>query len=150
NVEPRVLFNYLGQMDQLVAGSSLFRFASEAAGPWHSPKQRRRYSLEVNSFVLDGKLQFSWTFDRPLQEDRPVDRLADAVLSALQELIAHCLSISKPERTPSDFPLAQLDQTVLDRLVADRDVEDIYPLAPMQALLFSADPRTVVSAFDQW
>ena len=37
-------------------------------------------------------------------------------------------------RTPSDFPLAGLDQAAVDRLVGDgRSVEDIYPLTPMQA-----------------
>ena len=37
-------------------------------------------------------------------------------------------------RTPSDFPLARLDQAGVDRLAGDgRDVEDIYPLTPLQA-----------------
>jgi len=35
--------------------------------------------------------------------------------------------------TPSDFPLARLDQATLDRLTAQtRDIQDIYPLSPMQ------------------
>ena len=32
-----LLFNYLGQFDQVVAGSNLFGFAAESTGPWHSP-----------------------------------------------------------------------------------------------------------------
>src|SRR5690606_25746234 len=36
--------------------------------------------------------------------------------------------------TPSDFPLAGLDQAAVDRLAGDgRDVEDIFPLTPMQS-----------------
>src|SRR5205823_6363083 len=35
--------------------------------------------------------------------------------------------------TPSDFPLAGLDQSTLDRLLGtSRQIEDLYPLAPMQ------------------
>ncbi|HEX7333134.1 MAG TPA: amino acid adenylation domain-containing protein [Pyrinomonadaceae bacterium] len=42
--------------------------------------------------------------------------------------------------TPSDFPLANLSQKKLDKLVsADMRVEDIYPLSPMQqGMLFSS------------
>ena len=36
-----LLFNYLGQFDQVVAGSSLFRFAPESSGPWHAPRGQR-------------------------------------------------------------------------------------------------------------
>jgi amino acid adenylation domain-containing protein len=35
--------------------------------------------------------------------------------------------------TPSDFPLVRLDQRQVDRLVGSRqDIEDVYPLSPMQ------------------
>ncbi|EGH18895.1 peptide synthase, partial [Pseudomonas savastanoi pv. glycinea str. race 4] len=35
--------------------------------------------------------------------------------------------------TPSDFPLADLDQAQLDALpVAATHIEDVYPLTPMQ------------------
>ena len=37
-------------------------------------------------------------------------------------------------RTPSDFPLARLDQAATDRLAGDGPgIDDIYPLTPMQA-----------------
>ena len=36
--EPSIVFNYLGQYDHVLAGSKLFRFASESTGPWHSPQ----------------------------------------------------------------------------------------------------------------
>src|SRR5438876_1915372 len=56
------------------------------------------------------------------------------MIQALQEIVAHCARPGAGGRTPSDFPLARLDQAELDRLVGDgRGVEDIYPLTPMQA-----------------
>jgi hypothetical protein len=51
----------------------------------------------------------------------------------------------------SDFPLVRLDQTKLDRLTEGRgDVEDLYPLSPIQTLFYSASPGALLSVFDQW
>jgi NRPS condensation-like uncharacterized protein len=57
-------------------------------------------------------------------------------LEALEALIAHCQSPEAGGYTASDFPLARLGEQTLTRLPA-RDVEDIYPLSPLQqGLLF--------------
>ncbi len=50
----------------------------------------------------------------------------------------HCRSDEAGGYTPSDFPLAELDQTTLERVVgARREIEDIYGLSGMQqGLLF--------------
>jgi hypothetical protein len=45
-----------------------------------------------------------------------VERLADLYRSALLELIEHCRSSARGF-TPSDFPLAEIDQGELDRLM---------------------------------
>ena len=69
------------------------------------------------------------------------------MIEALTELIAHCQSPEAGGYTPSDFPLAGLLQHQLDRLLqenpqtrlgrAGEQIEDIYPLSPLQAgLLF--------------
>src|SRR3546814_7384437 len=51
----------------------------------------------------------------------------------LQALIEHCCQTRHQGFTPSDFPLAGLSQTQLDALpLAARQIEDIYPLSPMQ------------------
>jgi amino acid adenylation domain-containing protein/non-ribosomal peptide synthase protein (TIGR01720 family) len=149
--EPSVVFNYLGQFDQVVAGSKLFRFASESTGPWHSPAQRRRHALELNSLVIDGRLELWWTYSRNLHSETAIANLADEFLRALRELVAHCLSSEAGGRTPSDFPLAHLDQPTLDSLIVGRrGIEDIYPLSPIQTLFYSANPGVTQVTFDQW
>ncbi|MGH8965050.1 MAG: condensation domain-containing protein, partial [Actinomycetes bacterium] len=51
-----------------------------------------------------------------------------------REIAEHCSQPGAGGRTPSDFPLARLDQSTVDRLAGDgRSVEDIYPLTPLQA-----------------
>jgi hypothetical protein len=45
-----------------------------------------------------------------------VERWAQDFLQTLRELSAHCLAKESPEWTPSDFPLAHLDEDKLDRV----------------------------------
>src|SRR5213078_1937200 len=55
-------------------------------------------------------------------------------VAALRGIVAHCAEPGAGGRTPSDFPLARLDQAAVDRLAGDGStVEDIYPLTPLQA-----------------
>ena len=76
--QPDLIFNYLGQFDQVVAGSSLFRFAPESPGPWHSPRARRRHALEVMTLVRDGRLEARFVFSEALHRAETIERLANA------------------------------------------------------------------------
>jgi amino acid adenylation domain-containing protein/non-ribosomal peptide synthase protein (TIGR01720 family) len=150
NSEPAMVFNYLGQFDQVLAGSKMFKFADESTAPWHAPSQHRKHILELNSMVIGDRLEFSWTHGSNLTEES-IRNLAHAVQDAVAEIILHCQSTEAGGRTPSDFPKARLDQSLVDKLVGlRRDVEDIYPLSPLQELFFSANPAGMRSAFDQW
>src|SRR5262249_49946033 len=53
---------------------------------------------------------------------------------ALNEIVEHCARPGAGGRTPSDFPLAALNQRQVDRIVGDgKNIEDVYPLTPLQA-----------------
>lgn len=149
--EPAMVFNYFGQFDQAIAGSKLFRFAQESSGPWHAPSQKRRHVLEMNSVVTAGRLEFECAYNPALHAEKDICRFTEEFLNALKEIIAHCQLPESGGRTPSDFPLAKLDQAALDQLLAgQRDVEDAYALSPIQTLFFSANHGAAQSAFDQW
>ena len=54
--------------------------------------------------------------------------------TALDEIITHCTTPGTGGRTPSDYPLARLDQATTDQLAGNgHTIDDIYPLTPMQA-----------------
>ena len=145
--EPALVFNYLGQFDQALAASTLFAFAPEPTGPWHSPRQQRRHTLEVNCLVLAGRLEFQWSYPGSLAEPDAVPAFRDHFLRSLRELTDHCRQPGTFGRTPSDFPLVRLDQSAVNRLTnAHRDLVDILPLSPLQTLFLSAGQAT----FDQW
>jgi non-ribosomal peptide synthase protein (TIGR01720 family) len=110
-------FNYLGQLDQALGGSGLFRPARESGGPPHSPLGRRSHLLEVNGFVGGGQLHLEWTYSQQVHRRVTVERLAQGFLEALETLIAHCQSPEAGGFTPSDFPGATLNQENLNKFI---------------------------------
>ncbi len=127
-----VLFNYLGQLDQTLDGTT-FTLARESTGLCYDPNGLRAYELEVNAQVAEARLRVEWRYGGTRYRETTVVGLAEHYLSALRSLIAHCLSPQAGGFTPSDFPLATLTQAELDALPCDpRTVEDLYPLSPMQ------------------
>ena len=66
-----------------------------------------------------------------------MEGLLEGFLGALRELIAHCREDGAGGYTPSDFPLAALGQDALDRVWRRApDLEDLYPLSPIQLGMF--------------
>src|SRR6185437_15497168 len=62
-----------------------------------------------------------------------IEELADRFLEMLRALVVRGRSIEPRGYTPADFPLARLDQATIDRAFGDeRDIEDVYPLSPVQ------------------
>ncbi|KAA8718660.1 non-ribosomal peptide synthetase [Pseudomonas cannabina] len=132
--QARVIFNYLGQFDGsfneqqgalLVPSADSVGVALCEDGPlgnW----------LSLNGQVFDGQLQLDWTFSREVYQASTIDTLARRYEQALTTLIEHCIA-GHQGVTPSDFPLAHLTQAQLDALpIAAGEIEDIYPLSPMQ------------------
>jgi non-ribosomal peptide synthase protein (TIGR01720 family) len=93
------------------------RPARESAGANRSPRARRPSRLSVEAMVVDGRLRVG-LFHGDSIADASADRLADACVRALRELIEHCRAPDAGGFTPSDFPEAGLDQAALDALMA--------------------------------
>ena len=128
-----VAFNYLGQLDRVLEEDSLFRPSAASKGETVHRHGARAHLLEINGGVLEGRLEMTWSYSRDLHRRRTIERVATAFLTALRSILRHCQAPGAGGHTPSDFPLADLDQPTLDRLFADGDpVEDLYPLSPLQ------------------
>ncbi len=148
-----LIFNYLGQFDTVASAEHLFRLASEPAGDVRHPRQPRSHLLEVDGSVAGGRLRLNWTYSENRHRRETVEGLAERFLAALRVLIRHALSQESPEPTPSDFPLAGLDQRGLDRALAvlGGEVEDLYPLSPLQhGMLFHSIDTPAGAYFRQW
>ena len=128
-----VTFNYLGQFDQSFASDALFHPLDEPVGAAHDPLAPLPNELSIDSQVYGGELLLRWTFSAQRYDAAIIEQLAQAYVSELHALIAHCVSDGAGGLTPSDFPLARLSQAQLDALpVAAELIEDVYPMTPMQ------------------
>lgn len=116
---PEISFNYLGQVDQSLSAHPILGINQEFGHTDISPYQPRTHILEINSFVMAGKLQIDWTFNHKLHQKSTIEQLAASFINHLQQLITHCQEANEFGYTPSDFPEALLTQTELDELVEE-------------------------------
>lgn len=135
--EAEVSFHYLEQFDPVFSEAPLLGVAQEFKGSDRSLLGQRRYLLEINAIIHEDKLKLSWTYSENFHQQSTIERLAQDFIKALQILIVHCQSPEAGGYTPSDFPLTNLKQVTLDRLLAKRQIDDLYPLSPtQQGMLF--------------
>jgi amino acid adenylation domain-containing protein/non-ribosomal peptide synthase protein (TIGR01720 family) len=126
-------FAFLGNAQQFSAQDALFEVASASYGQIHHPKGERSHLLKVDWFLDEGKLYVHWSYSEQAHKRETIKALAQQFLQHVRTLMLHCLTTHERQYTPSDFPLAGLQQQDLNRLlVSGSQIEDIYPLSPMQ------------------
>ncbi|WP_445632634.1 D-alanine--poly(phosphoribitol) ligase subunit DltA [Nostoc sp. DSM 114161] len=135
-----ILFNYLGQFDENLSQAAPFTPATEDVGLSRHPKNRRAFQLEITSLIANGKLQIRFGFSKALHREETIRRLADSFSKHLQTLLATSRQ-QEYSLTSTDFPLANLNsEQLVIALARTTDVEDIYPLSPVQeGILFHAN-----------
>ncbi|HZD94872.1 MAG TPA: condensation domain-containing protein, partial [Candidatus Sulfotelmatobacter sp.] len=149
--QAQLLFNYLGQFDQVVAGSRLFSFAPEPVGLWHHAKNRRTHSIEVLARIAGGQLEVQFNFSRNLHSRATMEQIAARYSAALIELINRSSAADAQRWSVADFPLAKLEPTDLVRALRSYPaLEDIYPLSPMQKLFYSMEASAGQLGYEQW
>ncbi|MBP5972964.1 amino acid adenylation domain-containing protein [Brasilonema sp. CT11] len=116
-----VIFNYLGQFDQVLPESSLLSYAQESTGPSHSLRSKRTHLLEISGSISQGRLQMNWTYNEKLHRQTTVEVIAQGFIKALRSLITHCQSPEAGSFTPSDFPDVELSQEKLESALAEID-----------------------------
>jgi amino acid adenylation domain-containing protein/non-ribosomal peptide synthase protein (TIGR01720 family) len=135
----QVVFNYLGQFDGSFDAAAAWRPALERSGASVHESAPQAHEFSIDGQVYDGQLALSVRYSPARHDAAEVQRFVDAFRGELLALIAHCSSGALGV-TPSDFPLARIDQATLDGLnLPPRNLDDLYPLSPMQAgMLFQS------------
>ncbi|KAL1959111.1 hypothetical protein VTO42DRAFT_2898 [Malbranchea cinnamomea] len=155
-------FNYLGQYQQLEREGALLQpvdelagEAREAGGTADFGRDTPRFGLfEISAVVVQGKLRFSFTFNRYMKHQAAIRQWISQCQRALRRVADEFTSIV-PTTTIEDFPLLSLSDANLQVMINEKlpqigaaslaDVEDAYPCSPMQqGLLLS---RTKDGAF---
>jgi len=134
--EPQIIFNYLGQWAR-GDEDSLFCFAKEYSGPSSAAENSRSHLIGINAEVKEGRLTVGFKFSTNHYRQESISKFAMHYQRRLQQIIDHCLDENNFGCTPSDFPLANLTQNILDQKFGKcLNIEEIYPLGPMQESLF--------------
>jgi amino acid adenylation domain-containing protein/non-ribosomal peptide synthase protein (TIGR01720 family) len=139
-LERSVLFNYMGRVQH---SSGLFALSEEGSGAQRAADAPLACELAIDAQVRAGQFSLTCSYSAERHAATSIQALLDAYAAALDEIIDHCRDHCAV--TPSDFPALALTQAQLDALpVAARDIEQLYPLTPMQqGLLFHSELSNV-------
>jgi amino acid adenylation domain-containing protein/non-ribosomal peptide synthase protein (TIGR01720 family) len=136
--EPDLCFNYLGQLDLATDKSDRFRVSHRNVGPMQDSRNQRSHLLEVEAGVIEGELRIDWFYSETIHTRKTIERLGSVFVDRVRVLLS--ASEAEPDEAclRSDFALVELDRGFLERVrTQSRDIEDVYPLAPVQeGLLF--------------
>jgi non-ribosomal peptide synthase protein (TIGR01720 family) len=89
---PPVLFNYLGQFDQVFSQPEA-RFApcDDPSGEAEDPENRFPWQIGVNCMVIERRLSMTWNYDPELHRHAAVRALAEEYVRALLGVLRHCV-----------------------------------------------------------
>jgi amino acid adenylation domain-containing protein/non-ribosomal peptide synthase protein (TIGR01720 family) len=116
--QAQISFNYLGQFDQVFRGSQLFAPAREGSGRSVAPENRSLHLIDIGGMVVGGRLQISWSYHENLHRRATIDHLAHLYMSTLRDILQHCRGAEAGGYTPSDFPLANINQDDLSQIAS--------------------------------
>jgi non-ribosomal peptide synthase protein (TIGR01720 family) len=122
----QVVFNYLGQSDEVIRAGGVLSGAPEPGGEAMSGEYRMRERLALNSIISNGELVVQWRYSRLHFAEGVVQQIAEAYIRHLTRLIEHCAG-QQPgalHYTPSDFGLGkEIGYEELDRFLDNDDYE---------------------------
>ncbi len=119
-----IVFNYLGQFDNVVDKEGLLDVADESFGENSGERYPAAAKLEVSGAISAGKLNISWTYSTQEYHAATIERLANEYKKNLSNIIAHCLGKEDIEFTPSDYGLdGKVSVEELDELMGVNEVE---------------------------
>ncbi|MEO7768162.1 MAG: amino acid adenylation domain-containing protein, partial [Ferruginibacter sp.] len=138
-----ILFNYLGQLDNVVSKGAWLKGAGESAGAGRSEEQLLKEKLSVNSSVRGGQLLLSWSYSSIHYEESTIKKLAADYVANLELLITHCIEQQRKGvvYTPSDYGLgSEISYEELDRFLEapfrnqprKNSLESMYRLSGLQ------------------
>ncbi|MBK8549759.1 MAG: non-ribosomal peptide synthase/polyketide synthase [Ignavibacteria bacterium] len=145
-----IVFNYLGQLDNVVSSGKILSVAVESSGVSSNEEQKVSHLISVNSFVQGGELSMNWSYSSLHYEKKTITELIKKYQETLESVITHCIEKQKSDSiyTPSDFGLgAEINYEELDRflekpyrgIARKESVQGLYRLSGLQeGMLFHA------------
>ncbi len=108
-----ILFNYLGQFDQVAGGSLVVGIDEGDRAHERSLANRSSHRIEINSWILDGRLLVDFAFSSAMYRDETIQALANSFESSLRELCQPVTeSALEPETDLSEVGLRRVLQSI--------------------------------------
>ncbi|MEO6731987.1 MAG: amino acid adenylation domain-containing protein [Ferruginibacter sp.] len=139
-----IMFNYFGQLDNVIKKNKWLSVAGESQGQASGDENIVAEKIMVNSSVRAGELMLSWSYSSKHYNEETIIKISNAYLSILEKLIAHCMWQQKKAGTvftPSDYGLgSEIGYDELDRFLAQQyngkprknSLDGLYRLSGLQ------------------
>jgi non-ribosomal peptide synthase protein (TIGR01720 family) len=114
---PDIAFNYLGRLADEESTTISPDDYLMAVGTARSPRARRLHKLEINSYVLNGRLTVHFDYSAALHRRATIDLLAHNYRAALEDLARLEQTVNERQMTASDFERARLSQRDFSLLI---------------------------------
>ena len=156
-----IVFNYLGQVDNIVGGGKWLSGAGESAGVFTSEENAVGENIGIIGVVQGGELNLSWSYSSRHYDKETIEGIAEKYKSNLELLIAHCQEQIKTGAvyTPSDYGLgSEIGIEELDKFLNEpfngqprsKSVEGLYRLSGLQeGMLFHALYDSAAGAYTE-
>ena len=143
-----IVFNYLGQLDNVFGEGKWLSAASEPAGNPVDGNYQFKEKLSVSGSVQLGQLHINWAFGKLHYHSETITEISKDYLVNLKKIIAHCTATQAGETffTPSDYGLGSMvNYKELDRFLDEpvstvprrQSISALYHLSGLQqGLLF--------------
>jgi amino acid adenylation domain-containing protein/non-ribosomal peptide synthase protein (TIGR01720 family) len=138
-----LVFNYLGQLDNVVSGGKWLSSAEESTGSNAGDELEIKNKLSLNARIQSGELIINWSYSKLHFEEETISKLIENYQTILEKLITHCIEQKKTGMifTPSDYGLGNeisfeeldrfLNESLKDGLRKDL-IDGIYRLSGLQ------------------
>jgi bacitracin synthase 3 len=132
DIQPQISFNYLGQFDSDIKKMSIFEIADESAGLTMNQDRLSAHDFSITGIIANDRLNITITYGGKQFKPETLECFKQNYEEELKQLIDYCGERKLKQLTPSDFSYKRLSIPVIDQLSEQYDIEDIYPLSPMQ------------------
>ncbi|WP_160710767.1 non-ribosomal peptide synthetase [Chitinophaga solisilvae] len=153
-----IVFNYLGQLDNMVGREGVLGMAAEAAGASLGDDYPVSDKITVNTMIQGGELYLDWSYSSKHYDVSSVERLSALYIHYLQGLITHCAGRETAAFTPADYGLNGIvTVSELDRFLDETyqgaprrtQMESVYRLGSLQEGMLFHDLYAAQGAFTE-
>ena len=136
-VQPSITFNYLGDFDSSSKNEEqTFGFSDKYRGAEVTEKMTRSSILEISAILVNSELNVSVSYSNKQYTHATIEKLTQLFKQILSVLIQKLASEQNEQLTPADLTYKQLSLEQVQMLNAGGDVEDVFPLSPLQQGLY--------------